>query len=209
MSEFRLLPFSRFLPAAGHYKYGVNWFWRSGISGQFGFDVLAFRASLILSFWPFGPVWFRRSSLSGQFGFDVLAFRASLILMFWPFGPVWFCHSGILCQFGFDVLAFRTSLILVWWPSGQYLYFWVGFFTFWPFGPISFWRSALLGQFYFGFLLLGPVLSEHFKSSFTCNQSKRVHPLVIVLLRPCGRVHCQSMPVFLPCLHSFSRHRTR
>ena len=55
---------------------------------SFGLDLLALRASLVLTYWPVGPVLSVCTGLSGQFGNDVLALRASLVLMYWAFGPV-------------------------------------------------------------------------------------------------------------------------
>jgi len=40
----------------------------TGPSGQFGPDILAFRASLVLSYWPSGPSWSLCTRPKGQFG---------------------------------------------------------------------------------------------------------------------------------------------
>jgi len=56
---------------------------------RFGPDVLALRASLFLTCWPFGPVWTCCTGASGQFGPDLLDLRASVVLTDWPFGPVY------------------------------------------------------------------------------------------------------------------------
>ena len=57
-------------------------------AGQFIPVILAFRASLVLMYWPFGPVCSSCTGPLGQFCLDVLALRASLVQMYWPFGPV-------------------------------------------------------------------------------------------------------------------------
>ena len=76
-----------------YWPSGPDWSYCIGPSGQFSPDLLALRASLVLTFshlvsallaslvttyWPFGPV----SAV-------VLALRASLVLSYWSLGPFW------------------------------------------------------------------------------------------------------------------------
>mgnify|MGYP006944974514 CR=1 FL=1 len=103
--------------------------WRP--SGQFDPDIMALRAILVLTYWPFGPLWSWYTGPSGHFGPDVLALRANLVLTYWPFGPLWSWYTGPSGQFGPDLLTLRANLV----P------------TYWPFGPLWSWYSGPSGHF--------------------------------------------------------------
>jgi len=160
-----------------YWPFGPVWSWCTGPLGQFGHDILALRASLVMMYWPFGSVWSWCIDPSGQFGpdvqslpasLDVLALWASLVMIYQKVGSEFNFKAFsrmILTRISIELQLIDSSYNkrhrsrkLIYLNSEGFFSMYENVFSekwsiselkmmYWPFGPVWSWCTGPSGQF--------------------------------------------------------------